>query len=139
MFLGNEAWPAEAFRYFILATFRFDYEYEFDYEYDFLETFRFDYEYEFDYEYDFLETFRFDYEYEFDYEYDFLETFRFDYEYDFLAFELAMLTTRSSAILVVNRMTATRFDLTTNWRTPVKNLVVSKSRTSSQAGTRSQI
>ena len=43
-------------------------------------------------------------------------TFRFDYqyaldsEYDFLAFELVMLTTRSSAVLVLNRRTATRYD-----------------------------
>ena len=31
------------------------------------------------------------------------------YKYDFLAFKLVMLTTRSSAILVVNRRTAKRF------------------------------
>ena len=56
----------------------------------FKKTFRFDYDYEFDHEYyDFLETFRLDYEYE------------FDYEHDFLAFELVLLTTRSSAILVI--------------------------------------
>ena len=110
------------------SEFRLDYEYEFDFEYDFLETFRFDYEYNFDHEYDFLEIFRFDYEYEFDYEYDFLETFRFDYEYefafeyDFLTFELVMLTTRSSAILVVNRRADTRFDRTTILRTPGTNI-----------------
>ena len=83
--------------------FRLDYKYEFDFEYDFLETFRFDYEYEFDYEYNFLETFRFDYKYE------------FSFEYDFLAFELVMLTTKSSAIIVVNRRADTRFDRTTIW------------------------
>ena len=95
--------------YDFLEIFRFDYEYEFDYEYDFLETFRFDYKYEFDYEYDFLETFRFDYEY------------KFDYEYDFLAFELVMLTTRSSTIiLVVNWRMARRLDPITILRTPVE-------------------
>ena len=103
-----------------------------DYEYDFLETFRFDYEY------DFLETFRFDYDYEFDYECDFLETFRFDYEYefdyecDFLAFELLMLTTGSSAILVVDKRMASRFAPTTILQTPGKNLVVPNSGTRSQ-------
>ena len=85
-----------------------------------LETFRFDYEYEFDYEYDLLETFRFDYEYE------------FDCEYDFLAFELVMLTTRSSAVLVINRRTARRFDPTTNLPTPQVSLKYTNSRFSPQ-------
>ena len=62
------------------------------------------------------ETFRSVYEYE------------FDYEYEFLAFELVMLTTRSSTISVANRRTATRFDPTTILRTPVKNFVVPRSR-----------
>ena len=62
-----------------------------------------------------------------------LVIFKFDYEYDFLSFELVMLTTRSSAIIVVNSRTATRFDPTTIPRTLVKNLVVPKSRTFSPA------
>ena len=37
----------------------------------------------------------------------------FDHEYDFLAFELAMLTSGTSVILVVNTRTAARFDPTT--------------------------
>ena len=60
-----------------------------------------------------------------------METFGFEYEtslthyeYDFLAFDRALLTTRSSAILVVNR-TATRYDPTTIWRIPVTNLISS--------------
>ena len=103
-----------------------------DYEYDFLETFGFDYEYEFSYEYDFSETFRFECEYEFDYEYDFLETFRFDYEYTAGAFELLMLSTKSSAILAVNAGTASRFDPTTILQIPVKSLDAPKSRTCNQ-------
>ena len=64
-----------------------------------------------------LETFRFDYEYE------------FDYEYDLLAFvELVMLTSRSSATLVINRRKARRFDPTVLRTAPVENLVVTKSR-----------
>ena len=62
-----------------------------------------------------------------------LVIFKFDCKYDFLAFELVMLTTRSSAIIVVNSRTATRFDPTTIPRTLVKNLVVPKSRTFSPA------
>ena len=103
-----------------------------DYEYDFLETFGFDYEYEFNYEYNFSETFRFECEYEFDYEHDFLETFRFDYEYVAGAFELLMLSTKSSAILAVNAGTASRFDPTTILQIPVKSLDAPKSRTCNQ-------
>ena len=98
-------------------------------KYDFLKTFRLNLEYEFDYKYYFLETFRFDYEYAFDYEYDFLETFRFDYEYDFLRFGTRNVTTIFSAIFVVNRRTAMKFDPTTILRIPVMNSVVPKSRT----------
>ena len=46
--------------------------------------------------------------------------------YEFVAFELLVLTRRSSAILVVNRRTATRADLKTILRTHVMNLVVPK-------------
>ena len=52
-----------------------------------------------------------------------------------LAFELVMFTTRSSAIFVV-KMMAKRFDPATIWRTPVKNLIVPKSRTHSRSCTR---
>ena len=71
------------------------------------------------YEYDLLETFRFDCEY------------KFDNEYDFSAFELVTFIAKSSAILVVNRRTATRFDTRERLRNPVTNLVVPKSRTRS--------
>ena len=54
------------------------------------------------------------------------EIFRSDYEYDFLAFELVMLTMRSSAIPVVSRRSARRADPTTILQTPVTNLVISK-------------
>ena len=74
-----------------------------------------------------IETFRFDYEYE------------SDYEYDFLFLERVMLTTRSSAILVVNRRTATRFGPITILQTPVTNLVVPKGRTRNRSRTRCQI
>ena len=47
---------------------------------------------------------------------------------DSLTFELVMLTTRFSAILVVNKRTDTRFD-----QTPVKNFVVVKSRIRSRS------
>ena len=40
-------------------------------------------------------------------------TFRFDREYDLLAFKIVMLTTRFSAVFVVNRRTAAIFDLST--------------------------
>ena len=67
-----------------------------------------------------LATFRYDYEY------------LFHYEYDFSDFELVMLTTRCSTIVQVNRRTATVFDPTKILRTPVKNLVVPRSRTRNQ-------
>ena len=56
------------------------------------------------------------------------ETFRSVYEYEFLAFELVMLTTRSSTVPVANRRTATRYDPATILRTPVKNFIVPRSR-----------
>ena len=68
-----------------------------------------------------METFEFNFEYE------------FDYEYDFFTFEVVILTTRSSAILVLNKRAVTRFDPTKILRSPVKNLVVPKSRTHSRS------
>ena len=63
--------------------------------------------------------------------------YEFDnYKYDFLVFELVMLTTRSSAILVVNRRADTRFGPTTILRTPVTSSVVLKSGTHSHSRTR---
>ena len=62
-----------------------------------------------------LPTFRFDCEYEFDYD---------NYAYDIVAFKLAILTWRSSAVFIVNRRTATIFDPTTVLWTLVTNLVV---------------
>ena len=70
-----------------------------------------------------METFRFDYE------------FKFDYECAILAFELVNLTTRSSAVLAVNKRTATGIDAGTILRIPVTNVVVPKSRTRSRSRT----
>ena len=57
-----------------------------------------------------------------------METFKSDCECDFFAFELiTALTTRSSAIFIINRRTATNFDPTTILQTPIKtDLVVPK-------------
>ena len=59
-----------------------------------------------------------------------LATFKIDY--DFLAFELIVLNTRPSAILILKRKTALRFDMKLSLRTPVNSLDVSKSHTRSQ-------
>ena len=72
-----------------------------------------------------------------------LATFRFDYEYHFLAFELVMLASRSSAVLVVNRRfhprkTATKFQPRKSLRPLVKNLVAPKRRTRSQSRIRTR-
>ena len=59
-----------------------------------------------------------------------IKNFRFDEQCDVLASELVILTTRSSAVLIVSRRMATRFSTATTLRIPDKDIiVVPKSRT----------